>query len=119
MLHATCYMTIAALFFTFSRSAWLAAGIWLIVNVIRNWKLEIRNLLYRLLLILALIIIFSPLVFTRLASTTVNETRSYDERTTGYHEAIGLIKQHPFLGVGIGNYIAALYQKNPTLPGYV
>lgn len=114
-------LQIAALFFTFSRSAWLAAAIWMVGTctnkTLSNSCLRLRA--YSLVLIAILTIIFSPLIFARLNAVTANETRSLSERTLGYSESLQIIKQHPFLGVGAGNYTAELNKQNRTLPGYV
>jgi O-antigen ligase len=114
-------LQITALFFTFSRSAWLAAAIWMVGTctnkTLSNSCLRLRAYSFGLTAILT--IIFSPLIFVRLNATTENETRSLSERTLGYSESLQIIKQHPFLGVGAGNYTAEFNKQNRTLPGYV
>jgi O-antigen ligase len=114
-------LQLTALFFTFSRSAWLAAAIWMVGTctnkTLSNSCLRLRAYSFGLIAILT--IIFSPLIFVRLNATTKNEIRSLNERTLGYSESLQIIKQHPFLGVGAGNYTAELNKQNRTLPGYV
>lgn len=116
-------LQLTALFFTFSRSAWLAAAIWMIGSSIKyhvacTTKYLLSFIIYRLSLIIILTTIFSPLVFTRFSYSTTNETRSLGERAVGYNESLRIIKQHPLLGVGAGNYTAVLNKQNPSLPGY-
>ncbi|MBP9694859.1 MAG: O-antigen ligase family protein [Candidatus Magasanikbacteria bacterium] len=117
-------LQLTALFFTFSRSAWIAAAIWMVGSSIKyhvacTTKYLLSFIIYRLSLIIILTTIFSPLVFTRFSSSTTNEARSLNERTVGYNESLQIIKQYPFLGVGSGNYTAELNKQNPNLPGYI
>lgn len=113
---------ITAIFFTFSRSAWLAYAIWLVIQSMQNYKLKAKSyqlvIVYRLSLIAILAVIFSPLLLNRLNGESVNESRSTAERVSGYSEAWSIVKENPLLGVGAGNYTAALIQKNPGQPGY-
>lgn len=101
-----------ALFFTFSRSAWLAAIVWLVVFTLRRDRRYAihdnkRIIAYRLSLIAILAILFFPLVHSRIASDSIPETRSKTERISGYREAVAIWKTSPIIGVGLGNYTIA------------
>ena len=112
----------SALFFTFSRGAWLAFGIFLLAISIYGIKNKDRKLLfvssYFLLLIIILGSINLPILETRLFSSSGNEIISTTERKAGMKEARQIIAEHPWLGVGAGNYTLASYKLNPNLPGY-
>ena len=118
---------LTALFATFSRSAWLAFGVFIITYIIYNLSFikkpnnknyELRITSYGLLIMTILSIIFFPIVQTRFSQETVNEIISTDERLDGYSEAGKIFKQNIFFGVGAGNYTAAAYRLNPNLPGW-
>jgi len=118
-----------ALFFTFSRSAWLAFTcllVYLFISLLKN-KLPITNylstsagkqLLITILLLTLLSIIFFPLIKTRFSHSSVNEIRSTTERISGYSESLQIFKQNPWLGVGAGNYTLATHQLDPDRPGW-
>ncbi|MDO8505480.1 MAG: O-antigen ligase family protein [bacterium] len=63
--------------------------------------------------------IYHPLVFTRLHGTTRLETKSRVERMGGLREGWELVKTHPIIGVGIGNYTQTLQQFRPGQPLYL
>ena len=129
----------SALFFTFSRGAWIAFGAFLLaifaygIKNIRQrrlpagqaetslWLEDKRTLSipsYFLLLIIILGTINLPILQTRLFSSSGNEIISISERTTGIKEALQIIATHPLFGIGIGNYTLASYKLNPNLPGW-
>jgi lysylphosphatidylglycerol synthetase-like protein (DUF2156 family) len=93
-----------ALFFTFSRSAWFAAIVWILVSSVFGLRTSVKWIAYRLSLIAMLTALFFPLVQSRLAGETVPELRSRTERISGYSEAIALWRTHPLVGIGVGNY---------------
>ena len=70
------------------------------------------------IIIAILSVIYFPLVATRLTSQSIPEVRSVEERINGYSEAWQLFKQQPVLGVGAGNYTLALFQQDPSRPGW-
>ena len=71
------------------------------------------------LYILFLAFAFRPLVFTRVASESRLEVKSRVERVEGLREAWMLIKKHPVLGVGMGNYTQAVARElRPGQPLY-
>jgi O-antigen ligase len=105
MLHVSCLQW-CALFFTFSRAAWLAAIVWLVMSM-KHEAYGMKHIAYRVSIIAILVSLFFPLVQTRLLRTTVPEARSITERTSGYDEALALWRIKPLAGVGAGNYTIA------------
>jgi len=114
------------LLLSFSRSAWLA----LIVATIFIWlvlifKKEKKQLLFffKLNIIMLLVVVFFTASYGNLLSNRVNvdsrlEAQSISERQVGYNQALEIIKDKPLLGVGLGAYTQALYDKDNTLPSY-
>lgn len=112
----------AALFFTFSRSAWIAFGVFLFILFAGGFIVKNRRVMsmsvYFFIIITILSAIYWPIVNTRLFAASANEISSTVERISGLAEAWSLFQQHPILGVGAGNYTAAAYTLNPNLPGW-
>lgn len=112
----------AALFTTQSRSAMLAVLIWLIGLILVSLRERGQKMIPAIVSILSVFTVFSiiyfPLVSTRLRGQTPHETAAIHERISSTHEAWNLIKNHPWRGVGIGNYTAAVYQADPYRPGW-
>lgn len=123
-----------SLLLTFSRSAWLAGGISIILILITFRKNKILNQKYykplstcyaKIFLVLFLSLSFSLAVFflrtpifSRIANKSRLEIKSSQERILSYKESFGIIKQNWLLGVGAGNYVLALYNKNPQFKSY-
>ena len=111
-----------ALFFTFSRNAWIGLVIGIIVML--GVAIRKRNLLIHLQLLK--IILFSGILFAvfysqygllvddRIFGSTKLENISSSERKDLASEAIVIIKEKWFFGTGLGNYV--LTQKDAT-PG--
>jgi O-antigen ligase len=104
--------TILALVFTYSRGGALALGVVLVLGVIQQKKL---NHLLLGLLVLAPLIFFIPEQFEGRLSTldqlipgrseaTLHSDSSFRQRTLLMRSAWGMFADHPFLGVGAGNY---------------
>jgi putative inorganic carbon (hco3(-)) transporter len=113
---------------SFSRSAWLGLIIgigWLAWDVVyRKGEATEKKLFRKILFVLGVAgIIFTFLlkdvVFPRFDSAVIEREQSVSERETTWREAILLIREHPFAGVGAGNYTTALIQKYPNTPVYV
>ncbi|OGH65741.1 MAG: hypothetical protein A3J66_04010 [Candidatus Magasanikbacteria bacterium RIFCSPHIGHO2_02_FULL_47_14] len=115
----------AGLFFSFSRSAWIATGFAFAAFIYgmstqpaRRHGLFFTGIFVVMFGILS--IIFSPLLATRFdPAVSVQESRSVSERTTGYVQAVNLWKQRPWFGVGIGQYTVAQHLANPTAPVFL
>lgn len=121
-------LELTSLFFTFSRSSWIAATVWF-VGVFSFWIFTKKNLkinlnfipkVATLFICVAFILSISHfgLVANRVAQSSPHEMRSAEERLSGIGEAFAIWKQHPIFGVGSGNYTAAAYEMNPDKPGY-
>lgn len=118
---------VMALFFTFSRSTWLAFIFVLVILFCFAyfWDRQKKRLFFlgsNFLVTIGLFLVLSfllwPLIQTRLAGESVTEVRSTVERVQSYEESKQLFGEHPWLGVGAGNYTIALYKMNPTRPGW-
>ncbi|PIZ95595.1 MAG: hypothetical protein COX81_00475 [Candidatus Magasanikbacteria bacterium CG_4_10_14_0_2_um_filter_37_12] len=120
LLLAIYCLLLTALFFTFSRSAWLAFLLLILAYLFISWKEKNKQSIFIVvstLLLFVLVTIFFPLVQNRLVEQSLSEARSVSERIEGYGEALTLFKTHPWFGVGAGNYTAQLIFQNSTLSG--
>ena len=125
------------LFFTFSRSAWLAlaAGlaVWLAQLIIKKNLRAQKSLLEAVLIMGAMLFIlflaYPNLTIARLGGgpeltggarpPNRLEIKSYSERAESLKDSLLIIKKHWLSGSGIGNYTLALRdQAKPGEPGY-
>ena len=121
------FISLFALFFTFSRGAWLALIVGLIILLIHfirqkdRWMLGryITLLFFSVALGVTAVFPYYDLVSARLGATTPLEQKSLTERVAYLNQAEGLIKSQPWFGVGLGNYTKALADQkglsNPTV----
>lgn len=115
----------AALFFTFSRSAWIAAVLWfgglLGYSLVKKYKKEkslrtknIPHIVFSFFLFISIVSLFYfPLVKTRIRGESYHEVRSIEERIGGSKFAFDLWKTAPLSGVGVGNYVPAMFEFSP------
>jgi len=115
------------LFVTFSKgvtASFLAALIflWIVVVLKRSKDFKIDLLKFTLIfLVIAVIfsVVFWEPVQTRLIGAERLEIKSTTERLNYSDEAWQLIKNHPLLGVGLGNYTLAVHDEiNPSLQSW-
>jgi len=114
------FIALYALFFTFSRSAWLAliVGFFalLIVFIINKDKWILGRFLVLIIFSIFLVglaaLPFYDLVSTRINADTRLERKSITERISYISEAEGLLQNHILTGVGVGNYSQALSLKD-------
>ncbi|MFH1661973.1 MAG: O-antigen ligase family protein [Candidatus Falkowbacteria bacterium] len=107
---------LSALFFTFSRSSWLAliAGIitMLVIAIIKKDLFAQKKILQIILisgiLFFILFNLFSDLVLTRISNNTRLENKSNIERLSSYSESLDVIKDNWIFGVGAGNYVSGI-----------
>ncbi|MFA5130817.1 MAG: O-antigen ligase family protein [Patescibacteria group bacterium] len=110
------FITLYALFFTFSRSAWLAlaAGFLalLIALIVNKDKWILGRFIALIFFSAALIGIaaapFQELLMVRIDATTRLEQKSITERTSYIFQARDLLQKNFLTGVGIGNYSTAV-----------
>lgn len=110
----------SALFFTFSRSAWIGVAILWVGTFFLFIKQRIGVRFHMVLLIPVIILssIYVPLVTSRLGIASSHEQQSIDERVSGVVEAKSIIRDHLWLGTGAGNYTAAVYRLDKWRPGW-
>jgi len=100
---------------TFSRSAWLALGVGLIMIAVAAWRFHVRSsprawkiFYFSLLGMLAAGSLFSQAIFTRFDASERLESLSVSERVNGYEQFDDVFLKNPVTGVGAGGYTAAL-----------
>ncbi len=120
LLYFSAILQTTALFFTFSRSAWISFAIAFLLSSFLVFLHKKDTLLHISILATAAIlaVVFHPLVTSRAIADSPSEYVSIHERVTGYEEARQLFFQRPWLGVGTGNYTLAAFQLNPQHPGW-
>jgi SAM-dependent methyltransferase/O-antigen ligase len=112
-----------ALFFSFSRSAFIALLLAFLVWLIRAsfksgfWKVS-RPISYVILTLTVLTALYQPLVSARIFGVGDLEVISIEQRTDYFYQFAELAKQNWLLGTGPGNYTYILYLNSPTLNGW-
>ncbi|MDO9399114.1 MAG: O-antigen ligase family protein [bacterium] len=112
MLWLLLLIFVTALFFSFSRTAWLGLVVGLVVIIILvkiTKNLVLQKQLAKIVLAMGVLIflLFSQcqnLVIARVSGEGRLESKSIAERTNLYQECWHLIKNNWLVGVGIGNY---------------
>ena len=118
---------IPALFFSFSRSAWLALifslvvlGFWLWRHKNYFWQSSFFKILFLILIMVGVLggSLYQPLL-TRITGEQDLEAASIELRLAFTKQALELIKADWLWGQGIGNYTLAVWQKiDASWPGY-
>lgn len=116
LLFVFYFVGLYALFFTFSRSAWLAllAGfaVLLVVFIVNKDKWVLGRFLalifFSLFLVGLVVLPFQDLVSARLNAQTRLEQKSITERLSYFSQARDLLSEHALTGVGVGNYSLAV-----------
>ena len=126
-LAGSLIVMVPAIFFSFSRSAWIALiivlaalGIWLVRTKRPDWRETFFQLLFivGLLVVILSSLLFEPLL-TRILSQEPLEENSIELRLTFTQQALTLINNDLLTGTGIGNYTWGVYQQiNAFWPGY-
>jgi len=120
------FVALFALFFTFSRSAWLTSAVGALILFISLLVQKDRWILGRYLTLIFFSVImltivahpYQALLQTRLQGETRLEQKSLNERRDYLWQSKDLIGGHIFTGVGVGNYPLFLeradsFQKSP------
>ncbi|MDD4476975.1 MAG: O-antigen ligase family protein [Patescibacteria group bacterium] len=117
---------LSGLLLSFSRGAWLAAlvgaaAVWAVVLLKKEKIPCVKENIFKQFIFYAFIVIifffaFKPLFFTRFDFTNRLESMSILTRESQVKESLEIWKNHPFFGVGLGNYTLTLYQKKSNLP---
>lgn len=109
---------ILALFFTQTRGAWLPAAV-VVLGVLFYYVRQKKKLFAALggiAAVLAVIMFLSPQMMHRVTSVgAVHTDQAQSERFLMWQSALAMAKDHPFLGVGMGNY-AEQYQQHYISP---
>lgn len=105
------YILLLGLFVSFSRTAWLGAGIVMVGSMVYwLWKQERINLGFVILVLVVscatIGLNYSDLVLNR--SSNIVGSTSYIDRGLFNHLGLKIFNTYPVLGVGVGNYIPAL-----------
>lgn len=116
------FISLLALFFTFSRAAWLALSIgllFMLLGLVREKeKIATRRLLAIIFFSFSFLIIvaypYRSLLSTRFSDDSRLERKSIVERQSYIAQSWELIKDNPLFGVGAGNYTLALAKSEPN-----
>ncbi|MBU1165167.1 O-antigen ligase family protein [Patescibacteria group bacterium] len=116
-----------ALFFTFSRSAWLAMMICVLILVFYLFfkkdhslnKIVVKSVLIIVIILAILFLNLGDLVITRFLGAQRLESISTNERQLYKEQARDLIFSQPLIGVGAGNYTLGVFnQIDSEQPAY-
>jgi len=117
------FFALFALFFTFSRAAWLALVIGLIIILVRliiqkdRWILGryIALLFFSIILISIISFSYSDLISTRWHMNSRLEVKSLTERQEYLDQSRKIIQKNWLFGIGPGNYIHHLISQNKSI----
>lgn len=111
------FLIILGIFVTFSRLAWLSALLVLLSFMAYYWhkKQQSSAIVILLVAFVSCATIFGLFHQTLKARVSDASTASVDDRALFNGFGIELIKQNPWLGVGVGNYVPALQKLKPDL----
>jgi len=124
LLITYCLLLLTSLFFTFSRGAWIALIVGLVVMLAfaiikKDWFAQreiLKIVLAGSVLIFVLFSQYGDLVKTRISRDSRLEVKSSIERVEYFKNAKDLIEENWLLGAGIGNYVIKLATVNGDYP---
>lgn len=108
-----------ALFFSFSRAAWIGFAIWIVMLMYeRKAFRESQTMMIRWTvgIFAVLMVIFSPLVMTRVSVSNPLEQRSVSERASELATWKNVVKKSWFFGTGLGAYTARVDKTQQPVP---
>ncbi|MDO9509721.1 MAG: O-antigen ligase family protein [Candidatus Magasanikbacteria bacterium] len=114
-LSAGQLIIITGLFFSFSRAAFIALFVGLIILFIFEKKEIFKPCLAPLILLIILSNIYLPLWQSRIVTENRLEVRAISERFDQYKDFSEMFLVHPVFGVGPGNYVYALFNQKVIL----
>jgi O-antigen ligase len=126
-IYSLLFIFLLALFFTFSRGAWMAVIVGILTvfvsAIIKNdWlaqKKILKVILFTGVFIFIFTSIYSDLISARVSSANRLEIKSDTERIESYKTGFKIIKNHWPFGSGIGNYTLAVHNEiDKTQPSY-
>ena len=101
---------LATLGITFSRSAWLVAGILLMANIINFYRYPNSSKFNKvgLVALACILIVFLPLLSERFFNLSSVDIQSITRRMDLNYAALTMTREHPIFGVGLNNFLTAL-----------
>jgi len=125
VLFSSLLITIS-LFLTYSRAAWIALILNIIllgISIFKKSAVKFRQPFFEFFgLVLVVIIVFSSIslrdLMVRVEGSGRLETRSLNERVLNFQRGEKIIQENPLFGVGVGNYTLALFEKYPHLSSW-
>lgn len=116
---AALTLTSVALVLSFSRSAWLAGIVLLLVAVPwRAWKSWIRTLVVPTIAVVIVVLLLGSGITSRLQTHTPLESQSRNERVESVRDGLSLVAQAPALGTGLGLATASLHANDDARVGW-
>lgn len=118
---ANFWLILAALFLSYSRGSWLAFVVMLIFALILQKKLTFARSMFMAGLILAMlayIALSRQTSFYGWGNLIFWDPLGLGHRMTSYLSAIEMIKKHPFVGVGMGNFREIFNHYSPYRVAY-
>lgn len=110
------------LFFTFSRSAWLAlaagilfGGIWMIAA---KQKRALTGIIFTIVICSATLVLIFPESLSRFSQNQSLEIMSVSERVREYDDAQIIVREKPFVGIGLNQYVKELQSIYPSFPAW-
>lgn len=110
------------LFFTFSRSAWLALGIGILFGgiwmIAAKQKRAIAGIIFTVIVCAASLVLIFPESLSRFSQNQSLEILSVSERVREYDDAQIIVRKKPFAGIGINQYVKELQNIYPSFPAW-
>ena len=99
------------LFFSFARGAWLATCLGVIILIWKNFKNKLlwKQLFVYGLVMISLLVVFKPLIFSRVDFQNRLEIKSISERVEQLQDFKTIFSRNMFFGVGPGVYTYGLF----------
>lgn len=114
------FITLLAFAFTFSRSAYISFFLASTAFIYLNMKIFKPYLKYVLTGVLfSVIILSSGILISRSLQKTFLSVQSLEERNTYFNVSCEIISSHPFIGIGIGQFVYNEHLINSYLEGWI